>query len=86
MAFGWPCSLSRFDSRAGGTKGRKTAAEIMLPATADCNFVAGFVACAEKCRIADCARVFEMIVTAIAMKSLFRTPIVYFEVRRTLYI
>jgi len=47
-AFGCPESLSRFDSIAGGTKGRMTADVINVPATADCNLVAGLGACAEK--------------------------------------
>lgn len=41
---------------AGGTKGRTTADVINAPATADCSFVAGLGACAEKWRTAVCVK------------------------------
>jgi hypothetical protein len=44
---------------AGGTKGSSTAEVMSAPATAECILVAGFGACAEKCRTAVAARVLE---------------------------
>lgn len=41
---------------AGGTNGSTTADVISVPAMADCNFVAGLGACAEKWRMADWER------------------------------
>ena len=65
---------------AGGTKGRITAALIMVPATADCSLVAGFGACAEKCLIAVCAMEFET--AAVRAIAICGSPLVNQEISR----